>query len=137
MKFDWRKFTEADYSKYMEKRVEKIFDCHDYIGAVHVGDISIDLIDCGEENLLNFDFYVAHEDTGYGYKDDVLPYDYADGNGMSIPCGLSYEEFKAKAEKLFEEFIVEYDECHTFNIETDQYVDYSLVEHANRPLEIW
>lgn len=125
MRFDWSRFTETDYNKYMGKRIAKIFDCHDYIGAVHIGDISIDLIDCGEENLLNYDFYVAHEDTGYGYKNDILPYDYAEGDGMDIPFGLSYDEFKIKAEKLFMEYIKAYNG------------NYSLVEHANRPLEMW
>ena len=125
MKFNWNRFTEADYNKYMEKRNAKIFDCHDYIGSVHIGDIAIDLIDDGEENLLNYDFYVAHEDTGYGYKDNVLPYDYADGNGMDVPYNLSYDEFKVKAEKLFANYIESYNGS------------YSLVEHANRPLEIW
>lgn len=125
MKFDWSTFTEVDYNKYMEKRMAKIFDSHNYIGAVHIGDISIDLIDCGEENLLVYDFYVAHEDTGYGYKNDILPYDYADGDAMNVPYNLPYEEFKSKTEKLFVEYIKNYKGA------------YSLVEHANRPLENW
>ena len=74
---------------------------------------------------MNYDFYVAHEDTGYGYKNGILPYDYADGDGMSIPYGLPYDEFKAKAESLFVEYIEAYNG------------GYSLVEHANRPLEMW
>lgn len=125
MKFNWSMFTETDYNKYMEKRIAKVFDCHDYIGAVHIGDISIDLIDCGEENLLNYDFYVAHEDSGYGYKNGRIPYDYADGGSMNIPYDLSYNEFKAKAESLFMEYIKTYKG------------NYSLAEHANRPLEMW
>ena len=137
MKFDWRKFTEADYHKYLEKRKAEVFDCHDYIGAVHIGDISIDLIDRGAEGLLGYDFYVAHEDTGYGYKDDVLPYDHADGEDMAIPFGLSYSEFKARAEKLFEGFIVKCDKCRSWSSELKRDVEYSLVEHASRPLLIW
>lgn len=125
MKFDWSMFTKVDYDKYIKKRIDKVFDCHDYIGAVYIGDISIDLIDCGEENLLVYNFYVAHEDTGYGYKNNIIPYDYADGNGMDIPYGLSYDEFKSKAEKLFMEYIEAYNGS------------YSLVEHANKVLEIW
>ena len=124
MKFDWRNFTEEDYCKYIKKRNVGVFDCEDYIGSVHIGDISIDLVDLGEENLLNYDFYVAHEDTGYGYKNGI-PYDHADGNGMDIPYDLSYDEFKVKAEKLFMEYIEAYRGI------------YSLVEHASRPLEIW
>lgn len=125
MKFDWSNFTEADYNKYIGKRMAKIFDSHNYIGAVHIGDISIDLVDCGEENLLVYDFYVAHEDTGYGCENGIIPYDYADGDGMDIPYELSYDEFKNKAEKLFVDYIESYKGY------------YSLIEHANRPLEIW
>jgi len=137
MKFDWRKFTEDDYNKYMEKRNEKIYDAQDYIGSVYVGDISIDLIDCGEDNLLNYDFYVAHEDTGYGYKGAEFPYDYAEGDGMEVPYGLSYEEFKSKAEKLFEDYIIKHDKWRVWDFDHKEYLEYSLVEHANRPLEIW
>lgn len=133
MKFDWRNFTEEKYNKYMAN--PSYFD--DYMGAVYVGDICIDLLIYGEENTIAYDFYVAHEDTGYGYKNNTLPYDYANGGVMEIPNGLSYDEFKTKAEKMFEEFIVKYNECHEYNVEHDQFVDYSLVEHANRPLEIW
>ena len=126
MKFDWRRFTETDYNKYIKKRNAGVIDCEDYIGSVFVGDISIDLVDFGEENLLNYDFYVPHEDTGYGYKDGI-PYDYADGDGMDTPYGLSYDEFKDRAEILFKIYIANNDKC----------CGYSLVEHANRQLEIW
>ena len=124
MKFDWGSFTEEDYYKYIVENTD------DYIGCVYVGDICIDLVNGSyyDENrveLLYYDFYVAHEDTGYAYKNDVLPYDYADGDAMDRPYDLSYEEFKSKAEKLFTDYIVAYKG------------DYSLVEHANRPLEIW
>lgn len=136
MKFDWVDFTETDYNKYIEKCVAKIFDSHDYLGVVRIGDICIELIDSDWfgandeydelEHILMFNFYVAHEDTGYGYKDDGMPYDYADGFDMTeMPYNLSYEEFKAKAEKLFMEYIEAYNG------------DYSLVEHANKPLEAW
>jgi hypothetical protein len=77
------------------------------------------------EPYIEFNFYVAHEDTGYGYKDDTLPYDYADGFDMEIPYNLSYDEFKTKTEKMIMEYIEAYKGA------------YSLVEHANRPLEIW
>lgn len=127
MKFDWRYLTEADY--------KNVFKANsDYIGSVHIGDICIELVmEHGGtwirskynpiDNAM-FNFYVAHEDTGYGYK-EKLPYDYADGFDMEIPYELSYDEFKTKAEKLFTEYIEAYKG------------NYSLVEHANRPLEIW
>lgn len=124
MKFDWRNFTEEDYYKYVNKRIAGVIDCEDYIGSVFVGSISIDLVDFGEEEFLAYDFYVAHEDTGYGYKNGI-PYDYADGNTIDIPYELSYDKFKVKMEKLFKEYIEAYKGS------------YSLVEHANRPLEIW
>ena len=129
MKFDWRRFTETDYKKMLNNEED--------FGQVYVGDICIELvvefygvIDVKSntqktENILMYNFYVPYEDTGYGYKDDVLPYDYADGDGMDIPYGLSYDEFKIKAEKLFMDYIESYKG------------NYSLVEHANRPLEIW
>lgn len=128
MKFDWTKFTEEDYKNMLNAN-------SDYLGSVHIGDICIELIaeaggiwtykEYTPVEIVMFNFYVAHEDTGYGYKDDILPYDYADGFNMEMPYDLTYDEFKAKAEKLFVEYIELYKG------------EYSLVEHANRPLEIW
>lgn len=126
MKFDWRNFTEADY--------DRLFKEQDYIGNVYVGDICIEvLVDrgtvisndnhkCVEVVMCNF--YVANEDTGYGYKDNGTPYDYADGFDIDMPHELSYDEFKEYVEKKSVEYI-------------KAYRRYSLVEHANRPLEIW
>ena len=120
MKFNWDGFTEFSFDRYIKNSY--LYD--DYIGVVHVGDICIELM-IHDDDILSFEFYVAHEDTGYGYKNDVLPYDYANGFDIDMPCDLSYEEFKDKAEKLFMEYIESYNG------------NYSLVEHANRPLEIW
>lgn len=137
MKFDWRNFTEEDYKNYLAKCVAKIFDCNDYLGAVRVGDICIELLDSywfgaddeydELEKALAYNFYVAFEDTGYGYKNNGLTYDYAGGVFIDAPYDMSYEEFKNKMEKLFEEFITE-------NNETN---GYSLVKHANKRLKIW
>lgn len=134
MIFNWDGFTEWHYNMYIKNFSR--FD--DYIGAVRVGDICIDLL-IEDDNTLVYDFYVAHEDTGYGYKDydDGMPYDYAEGGSMDIPHSLSYGEFKNKAEKLFEKFIMENDNWRGWNCKTNQYLNYSLIEHANRPLEIW
>lgn len=127
MKFDWRNFTEDTYNEMLNGKA-------DYNGAVYVGDICVELIaeSCTlvnnilhREPYIMFNFYVAHEDTGYGYKNDILPYDYADGFDMEMPYNLSYYEFKTKAENK----VVEYIKAYNGN--------YSLVEHANRPLEIW
>lgn len=119
MKFDWRQFAEADFYRYAHNASQ--YD--DWVGAVHIGDICIDLL-IEDDNLLTYDFYVAHEDTGYGYKNDI-PYDYADGDAMEMPYDLSYDEFRVKAEELFTKYINAYRG------------NYSLVEHACRPLEIW
>ena len=129
MKFDWRAFTESDFNKY----IKDPDNYDDYIGAVYVGDICIDLLIQDDDTLI-YDFYVAHEDTGYGCKNNVLPYDYADGDAMDMPYDLSYKEFKAKAEQLFEEYIIKYNQQHKLGA---QVIEYSLIEHANRPLEIW
>ena len=135
MKFDfnWSRFTEQNYNKSMEFWIEESFN-YDFIGAVNVGDICIELVcdsyidkDDNEVTDLLCNFYVRHEDTGYSWEDAPVPYDYADGTFLPIPYGLTYEEFKANAEKVFTEYIVE-DNCSG---------GYSLVEHANRPLEIW
>lgn len=127
MKFDWRNFTETDYNDMLDGK-------DDYNGSVHVGDICIEIVvdrftdSHGHLNeILMGNFYVAHEDTGYGYKNDILPYDYADGVDFKMPYNLSYEEFKTDAEKLFKEYM----------ISSKDFYCYSLVEHANRPLEIW
>ena len=128
MEFNWSKFTEKDYKKY----IADPFSASDYIGATHVGDISIDLINYGQERILSYDFYVLHEDTGYGYKDGA-PYDYADGGGIDTEplLGLSYEEFKKKAEETFINYMNEYDRKNSYEN------GYSLIAHANKPLEMW
>lgn len=127
MKFDWRRFTEEDYKNMLNGKED--------FGQVYVGDICIELVVEAEgtfihdsfsvKELVCVNFYVLHEDTGYGYKDDVLPYDYADGFDIDRPYGLSYDEFMKKIEKLSSEYFESYNG------------NYSLIEHANRPLEIW
>lgn len=141
--FNWSKFTEENYKKLIKEYVEIPYSL-DCFGHVYVGDICIELIVdtyLNNENMLRdglmFNFYVAHEDTGYGYKNeygydhmyenDGMPYDFADGDMMDIPYGVSYEKFKKMAEEKFTRYIVG---C-------DNYFSYSLVEHASRPLEIW
>ena len=128
MKFDWRYLTEENYNDMLNGNM-------DFIGHVHIGDICIELIvdaygtfihdKYTTVKLIEFNFYVAHEDTGYGYKDYDIPYDYADGFNMEMPYELSYDEFMAKVENMS----IDYIEAYKGN--------YSLVEHANRPLEIW
>lgn len=135
MKFDWSRFTEADYNNMLDGKED--------FGQVYVGDVCIELVaeavgtfihdSYNVKELVCVNFYVAHEDTGYGYKDECgvntdgngMPYDYAEGFDVDRPYGLSYDEFKAKVEKLSAEYFEGYKG------------EYSLVEHANRPLEIW
>lgn len=129
MEFCWDKFTKEQYEQVLKKFDS--LDTGDCVGYVHVGDICIDLVtgsvDGNEEeglvvNALSADYYVLHEDTGYGYtKEGDIPYDYADGHVLKL-TGLSYEEFKAEAEKAFAAYITAYTGA------------YSLAEHAARPL---
>ena len=132
MKFDWSRFTEDNYKNMLNGKA-------DWYGAVHIGDICIELVVefCNDEKFVICNFFVAHEDTCYGYKNDVLPYDYADGFDMEMPYNLSYDKFKANVENLSMEYIMENDKWRSWNCETNQIVNYSLVDHANRPLEIW
>lgn len=132
MNFNWDQFTKEQYEKLHAEQVD------DYVGAVHIGDISIDLVttdstvdstgEHGEDAVVNAlwaDFYVLHEDTGYAYtKDGMIPYDFAEGVQIKL-AGLPYEEFKNGAEKLFKEYISGYAGR------------YNLAEHAARPLVIW
>ena len=148
--FNWDRFTEDDYKNMLDEKED--------FGQVYVGDICIELVveSCGVIDLKNetqecdtillYNFYVAHENTGYGYKDEGIvnvggrgmPYDFANGDAMTMPChDLLYSDFKNKAEELFKQYIVNNDKIHTSNYKTGQIVEYSLVEHANRPLEIW
>ena len=120
MQFEWYLFTEDVYSKVVSMNEE------DYVGAIRVGDISVDLIVHADINKLSFDFYVLHEETGYGKTKHGIPYDFADGFYMDInDVNLSYEDFKKVAEKKISDYI------------TDFKGAYSLFEHANRPMEIW
>lgn len=138
-KFNWNNLTEDKYNNAIKTHAENPYEV-DLIGMVYVGDICIELVndvyyDNGYEtkSVWLYNLYVAHEDTGYSYKNEYgygeigMPYDYADGGTMPVPYGLSYDKFKSKAEKLFTKYIMG---C-------DNYFSYSLVEHANRPLEIW
>lgn len=143
MKFDWSKFIEADYDSMLNNK--KGF------GMIYVGDICIELV-LEFNSFISSNLFIAHEDTGYGYKDkygnvygvnidgecnDCIPYDFVDGIDLDIPYDLSYEEFKEEAEKLFEKYITDNDKLGCQIDSNGNLIEYSLVEHANRPLEIW
>ena len=120
MKFSWKHFTK-DQFEYMKGAA-----VNDYVGAVHVGDICIDLLCDSGTGKMTCDFYVLHEDTGYGYtKTKEIPYDYAEGIEIDV-VGVGYNDFVKTAEKQFAEFIVDFKG------------KYSLQDHANRDLiEHW
>lgn len=123
LSFEWDMFSEDRYNE-MKKELP-----NDYVGAVYIGDISIDILYDTTDNMLMFDFYVLGEDTGYGYtlKSDT-PYDYADGIGLKLDVftNMSYEEFRLYVEPLFVEHICKYDNG-----------KYSLLEHAKKPVARW
>lgn len=120
MKFDWSNFTEQQYKELTKDNP------NDFVGAIHVGDISVDLINHTDIKKLFFDFYVLHENTGYGKTEKGVPYDFADGTSVDTPNScLTYDDFKMLAVEKIKEYI------------TDFKGTYSLFEHANRPLENW
>lgn len=131
MKINWDDLKEKNYTNDKTKLAEIVDDC---IGFIRIGEICVDVLirDYGDGDIpkyaYSYDFYVANEDTGYGYKTDMnnLPYDYADGTDLK-DLSLSYDEFVKKSEELITKFIEENDKVN----------GYSLVEKANKPLLIW
>lgn len=119
MIFHWKNFPEYNYNLYLNGGFSP-FDC---IGSVRIGDICIDFVNY--TTVLKFDFYVAHEDTGYAHTENGIPYSYCDGIEAEIPVDVPYAVFKAEAEKLFEKYILDYQGV------------VSLQAHSNKPLEIW
>ena len=136
MKFNWEYLTKKDYKNFL-KAIKKGTADDDMMGNILVGDIDCNVVYRGEsaknENGIYvgafwLDLYVAHEDTGYSY-DSKIPYDYACGTIILVDFNMTYEEFKKKAENDLEEYFKQCDMENAF--------EYSLIEHANRPLEIW
>ena len=124
MNYFW-KFSREEYKAYLEKL--NTMDCDsDYLGSVYIGDICIDFV-CHAEFIeqLYLDFYVLHENTGYGYTKNNIPYDYAEGIIIDTPYNLSYDQFKEKVERLCKDYIFDY-KGH-----------YSLLDHINRKTEVW
>lgn len=131
MKINWDEFKRKNYTNDETKLAELVDVC---IGFIRIGEICVDVVirDYGNvdspEYAYSYDFYVANEDTGYGYKTNMnnLPYDYADGTDLK-DLSLSYDKFIKKSEGLITKFIEENDKVNT----------YSLIEKANKPLLIW
>lgn len=100
----------------------------DCIGSCRIGELCFDILIRDYNSgifCLTFDCYVGGIDSGYGYSHDGYPYDYADGGSFfyNDPCTwMSFEEFKAIAERRFDKFIEENE---------------LLVAKANEPLHMW
>ena len=135
MKFNWEDLTKEDYENFLKAIRENTVD-DDMMGSIFIGDIDCNVIYREESIGKNepytdafwLDLYVAHEDTGYSYESKI-PYDYACGTVIPVDLNMTYEEFKKKAENDLIEYFIQCDTEKTFK--------YSLIEHANRPLEKW
>lgn len=131
MKINWDELKRENYINKEEDLSEMVDDC---IGFIRIGEICVDvIIRCygdtdNPEYVYSYDFYVANEDTGYAYKEEMnnLPYDYADGVDLKA-LAFSYDEFVKKSENMITMFIERNDKSN----------GYSLVEKANKPLLIW
>lgn len=131
MKINWDELKRENYINKEEDLSEMVDDC---IGFIRIGEICVDvIIRCygdtdNPEYVYSYDFYVANEDTGYEYKEEMnnLPYDYADGVDLKA-LAFSYDEFVEKSENMITMFIERNDKSN----------GYSLVEKANKPLLIW
>lgn len=144
MKFDWKDFTEKDFTNYCAKMKDDVEYDSEYVGCVRVGDLCFDLLIRLNENgdqILTYDLYVGGVDTGYGYsninklnpdmhrEEDDYPYDYVCGLDFASTCtNMSYEYFKSYAEAEFEHFI---------EVESESYKEASLIDKANEPLNVW
>jgi len=131
LKINWDELKRENYINKEEDLSEMVDDC---IGFIRIGEICVDvIIRCygdtdNPEYVYSYDFYVANEDTGYAYKEEMnnLPYDYADGVDLKA-LAFSYDEFVEKSENMITMFIERNDKSN----------GYSLVEKANKPLLIW
>lgn len=131
MRINWDELKRENYINKEEDLSEMVDDC---IGFIRIGEICVDVIircygDTDDpEYVYSYDFYVANEDTGYAYKEEMnnLPYDYADGVDLKA-LAFSYDEFVEKSENMITMFIERNDKSN----------GYSLVEKANKPLLIW
>lgn len=130
MVFNYDRFTEENFKEMVSWKAEQADGV--YHGAIHVGDITIDIITRdyeGDGNIVcDLDFYVLGEDTGYGYTSEGFPYDYAEGLCIAEFRDMTYEQFKAAAEENIRGYIKEEDELN---------IGYSLQEHAERETIIW
>ena len=90
-------FTREKYEQFINNE----YSSDDYMGAVHIGAVCVDLI-FRDEGLLDADFYLLGKDDGYADINGI-PYSYEDGFYVTI-CG-TYEDTLTQLEKDIEEFI--------------------------------
>lgn len=120
-----------NFSEIPKNSIEAI---DEHLGFVSVGEIHCDIVirDYGTDSpclVYDFDFYVLGEDTGYGYReiDGVeRPYDYADGDGISVKKVSSFADLKNLGEKLIAEYVKNF-----YNGR------YSLLEKAAKKTVVW
>lgn len=132
--FNWKNFTEKDYKKAIKafkKNAKEQAD--EYLGFISVGELKFDVIfrdysdDDNIKMAISYDCYVLNEDTGYGYTNNGMPYDYADGTDLYNFLNLSYQDFVSKSEELLTRFINE----------NEGRKHYSLVAKAAASLSNW
>lgn len=109
MEFSWH-FDYLLDSALDKDRIEKGLDYPmDYIGAVKIGSLCYDLVERegNDENdypVLYGDLYVDGVDTGYGYSDNDVPYDFDDAAGFVLHFdqynGMTVKQFKTLIESL-------------------------------------
>lgn len=147
--FDWSQFSPAAFARYQEDMRKGLHHIiNNYYGSVYCGELCFDLVvyDVDDRLFLFADLYVGGEDTGYGYScreamatgkyaskqevPDEEQYPYTDADGQAFPdlcIGLTYEEFKARAEAQFTDYIWHGQPGRTPSLE----------EKARMPLHIW
>lgn len=142
--FNADRFFEEDYNLALDsvKKDEEI--CN--LGCLSVGKVKV-VFSYHRNTPHSFwaDFFVLGFDSGLGYTDDNIPYDYAGSiqisfvnveivnNGYRIES-ISYEEFLHRAEILLNKFMIDYDHD---NVSRKSNIEYSLLKEAEMPLEVW
>ena len=115
----------------------KTENAYDFVGNVRVGNICFDIMQLDDDASLWVDCYVGGVDSGYGYGEDMYPYDYVNSVGTVISRALyenmSRDQFVEYVEK---ELTKEINDAKTYECwETKETIN--LIDKANEPLRIW
>lgn len=137
--FDWRAFTNVDYTDYKSKMENSLLYSGDYIGCVRIGDLSIDLsvyseqqdgpITEDDEARLCLQLYVGGVDTGYAYGRNNYPYDCVDDAAYQFSDEMisdAYTDFQTKIENKIIDLLRD-----------SKYDKTDLVEKATEKLHVW